>query len=231
MFHRPASPRKTSRGLLAWTAPLALLSLGACATGFSSDVTRYQQLPVPQGQTFAVVPLTPELGGLEFQSYADLVGRQLAQQGYRPAADTASADLLVEVGYDIDTGRERVRSSGGGGFGFGFGSSPYYGRRGYFPGYGGFGRSSFAFGFADPWAYGPGYNDVYSYTVFTTELQMKINDQRTGRNVFDGRAEALSRTRRLDRVVPNLVEAMFTGFPGRSGETVRITVDPRIQDR
>jgi len=26
--------------------------------------------------------------------------------------------------------------------------------------------------------------------------------------------------------VPNLVEAMFTGFPGHSGETVRITVAP-----
>ncbi len=219
------------RRLLGWTAPLAVLSLGACATGFSSDVTRFQQLPIPQGQTFAVVPLTPELGGLEFQSYADLVGRQMAQEGYRPASDIATADLLVRVGYSIDTGRERVRSSGFGAD-YGFGYSPFYGRRGSFGGYGGFRRSAFSYGFYDPWAFGPGFNDVYSYTVYTTELEMKIDDQRAaGRNVFDGRAEALSRTRRLDRVVPNLVEAMFTGFPGRSGETVRITVDPRITDR
>ena len=27
-------------------------------------------------------------------------------------------------------------------------------------------------------------------------------------------------------LVPNLVEAMFTGFPGRSGEDVLITVPP-----
>jgi len=27
-------------------------------------------------------------------------------------------------------------------------------------------------------------------------------------------------------VVPNLIEAMFTGFPGRSGEEIRITVPP-----
>jgi len=26
--------------------------------------------------------------------------------------------------------------------------------------------------------------------------------------------------------VPNLVEAMFTGFPGNSGETVRISIAP-----
>jgi hypothetical protein len=28
-------------------------------------------------------------------------------------------------------------------------------------------------------------------------------------------------------LVPNLIEAMFTGFPGNSGETVKITVAPR----
>jgi hypothetical protein len=27
--------------------------------------------------------------------------------------------------------------------------------------------------------------------------------------------------------VPNLIEAMFTGFPGNSGETVKITVPPQ----
>lgn len=211
------SPSPRQRRLLGWTAPLAVLSLGACASGFSSDVTRYQQLPVPQGQTFAVVPLTPDLGGLEFQSYADLVTRQLAQEGYRPASDTGTADLLVRVGYDMDNGRERVRSSGFGSS-YGYGYSPFYGRRG----------RGFSYGFYDPWAFGSGFNDVRSYTVYTTDLTMKIDDQRSGRNVFDGRAEALSMTRRLDRVLPNLVEAMFTGFPGRSGETVRITVDPRI---
>ena len=30
----------------------------------------------------------------------------------------------------------------------------------------------------------------------------------------------------LTTLVPNLIEAMFTGFPGNSGETVKITVAP-----
>ena len=34
---------------------------------------------------------------------------------------------------------------------------------------------------------------------------------------------------RLQYLVPNLVEAMFTGFPGNSGETVRISVAPENQ--
>ena len=45
--------------------------------------------------------------------------------------------------------------------------------------------------------------------------------------MFDGRARARSRSDHLTELVPNLVEAMFTGFPGNSGEEVRITVMPR----
>ena len=42
--------------------------------------------------------------------------------------------------------------------------------------------------------------------------------------LFEGHAKARSQTDELGVLVPNLVEAMFTGFPGRSGETVKITV-------
>ena len=51
----------------------------------------------------------------------------------------------------------------------------------------------------------------------------------TNEPLFDGRAQARSQTNRLDVVVPSLVEAMFTGFPGRSGETVKITIPTRPQ--
>ena len=47
-----------------------------------------------------------------------------------------------------------------------------------------------------------------------------------GQALFEGLAQAQSRNNALPALVPNLVEAMFTGFPGNSGETVRITVAP-----
>jgi len=37
---------------------------------------------------------------------------------------------------------------------------------------------------------------------------------------------AVSTSNKLQYLVPNLVEAMFTGFPGNSGETVRISIAP-----
>ena len=46
----------------------------------------------------------------------------------------------------------------------------------------------------------------------------------TGERVFEGRAESVSRSNRLQTIVPNLVEALFTDFPGNSGETLRITI-------
>jgi hypothetical protein len=44
--------------------------------------------------------------------------------------------------------------------------------------------------------------------------------------VFEGRAETVSSSNNLTRLVPNLVTAMFTNFPGSSGETVRVRFDP-----
>ena len=37
-------------------------------------------------------------------------------------------------------------------------------------------------------------------------------------------ADVLERYDNTQVLVPNLIQAMFTGFPGRNGETIRITV-------
>jgi len=45
--------------------------------------------------------------------------------------------------------------------------------------------------------------------------------------LFEGHARARSQTDNTDVLVPDLITAMFTGFPGRNGETVKITVPPQ----
>ena len=197
-----------------------LLGLAACASPFRADVSRFQsQLPAPAGQTFAVVADDPELaGGIEFGQYADLVTRHMAEQGYVPAASPQDAQLIVRFDYGVDNGRERIRSTGTG-FGHGY-WSPWYGysRIGYYRG------GPWHYGWYDPW-FDSGY-DVDSYTVYTSGIDMKIDRKADGARLFEGKAEAVSRSNRLQTLVPNLVEAMFTDFPGNSGETVRITVAP-----
>ncbi len=209
----------------------ALALAGCAATPFRADVARFQtQLPVPQGQSFTVTATDASLdGGIEFGHYASLVAGELTRYGYRPAAPGEQPDMLVRMDYSIDNGRERVRSTPG------FGYDPWYGYRN--PYYyrpvivrGPNGRR-YVYGWRDPFmwgGFGPrwGYNDVESYTVYTSHLNLQISRAADGYRLFEGRAEAQSRDNDLTQIVPNLVEAMFTDFPGNSGEKVQITVAP-----
>ena len=52
-------------------------------------------------------------------------------------------------------------------------------------------------------------------TVYTSGIDIKIDRRVDGARLFEGKAEAVSRSNKLPYLVPNLVEAMFTGFPGK----------------
>jgi len=227
--------RKTSnlgRAVKIAVVSLALAGLAACASPFRADVSRFQsQLPAPQGQTFAVVAEDPALaGGLEFARYADFVETRMEQLGYTQAAPE-NATLLVRFDYGIDNGRERVESRG-----FGY-RDPFYSswynyqpvvvrdrngnpRLAYVP------YRPWGFGYTDSFFGG---RDIESYTVYTSGIDLKIDRAADGQRLFEGKAQALSTSKRLQYLVPNLIEAMFTDFPGNSGETVRISVAPEDQ--
>jgi hypothetical protein len=224
------NPTRFGRGLKLAVVAIALGTLAACATPFRADVSRFQsQLPAPSGQTFAVVADDPALaGGIEFGNYAQLVSDRLAALGYAPVNDPSDAQLLVRFDYGVDNGRERVRSTGYYRDPF---FDPWYGYRpvlyrtprgmrvAYLP------YRRWGWGWNDSF-FG---DDVYSYTVYTSGIELKIDRASDGERLFEGQAEAVSTSNRLQYLVPNLVEAMFTGFPGNSGETVRISVAPEDQ--
>lgn len=218
---------------LAAISGAALAIAGCAATPFRAEVARFQaQLPAPQGQSFVVEAGNPALqGGIEFGQYAALVAGELTRYGYRPAAPGEKADMVVHMDYSIDKGRERVVSTPGFGnpwyggyYGRGFYSAPIIVR--------GPGGRRYVYGWRDPFlwggGFGPGwgYDDVESFTVYTSDLNLRIDRASDGYRLFEGRAQAQSRDNDLTQIVPNLVEAMFTNFPGNSGEKVRITVAP-----
>jgi len=208
------------------TAALALgvaaIGLSACAEQINTTVSRYQAMPAPQGQTFFVVPAGGMAvnGGLEFQRYAAMVAQQLQARGFQPATSAQSANMLVQFGYGVDHGQTRVVED------------PFY-RSHFYSGFGwgsGFHRSrfgwggGFGWGWDDPFWYGGG---VDSYVEYHSQIDVHIRAAGSNAPLFDGRAQARSETNRLDVVVPSLVEAMFTGFPGRSGEVIKITIPTR----
>jgi hypothetical protein len=209
---------------------VAALALSACATALDTRVTRYQAMPAPQGQTFSIVPDggMARMGGLEFQRYAGYVAQQLAARGYQPAVSGQTANMIVHLGYGVDQGQVHITSdpfpyAGLGPYGFG----GYYGRsRFYYPRFGRFG-SPFYYGWDDPFWYGGYGGGIDSYVEYHPQLDLHIRQAGTNAPLFDGRAQARSYTNRLDVVLPSLIEAMFTGFPGQNGETVKITIPNR----
>jgi hypothetical protein len=223
-----------SKKILTLAAPALLLALGGCATGFPAQVSRFQAMPAPDGQSFAIQAADPQdRGGLEFSRYSALVRQHLLDQGYHEAASPQQATLIVQLGYGVDNGRTEVVTYPGAyssSFGY-FGGYGHWGRyRPLYSRYGRYGRRTpYYYGWDDPFWYSPfgfGYSDIDAYTVYTSYLDMDIKRASDGQSVFEGTAKARSRTDDLQALVPNLVEAMFTGFPGNSGEQVRITVPP-----
>ena len=211
---------------------VAALSLSACASSITSTVSRYQAMPAPQGQTFFVVPGggMANNGGLEFQRYAGLVAQQLQARGYAPATSPQAASMVVQLGYGIDQGQVRYVQDPFYSSRYRYGGfyDPFYRGGFYYPRFGY--RSPFYYGWDDPFWYGGGYGGrggVDSYVEYHSDLDLHIRSRGTNAPLFDGRAQARSQTDRLDVVIPSLVEAMFTNFPGRNGETVKITIPTR----
>ena len=200
-------------GLIKGLAPLALLALSACTTPFQANVARFNAMPVPAGQTFTVQTENPKLsGGLEFAQYAALVAQQLESKGYKAALSPQAAALVVNLDYGVDDGQQKVVSR------------PGFSRYGRF--YGPW-RHPYYWGWDDPFWYSPfGYPEVDSYTVYTSHLTLTIVRPSDGQRVFEGKAKARSTDDSLPRLVPNLIAAIFTDFPGRSGEEIKITVPP-----
>jgi hypothetical protein len=219
------------RKIITFVAPAALLLAGGCAESFKADVARFQMMPPPAGQTFTVQASDPRLqGGIEFQSYAQLVAAHLNALGYRQG-EPGRSNLIVTMNYGVDNGHTEIVTRpgigpswgwgpyGAWGVGYRYGPNRWRGGRLY-------GRG-FYYGWNDPFWYDPfGYPEIDSYTYFISHLDMKIRDASSGQTLFEGRAHARSTDQSLPHLVPNLVEAMFTGFPGRSGEDVRITIPP-----
>jgi hypothetical protein len=196
------------------------LLLSGCATRLSSDVARFHQMAAPQGETFRIVPLKPELAGsLEFGAYAKLVSDKMTAAGFKPAGDAASAQLEVRLDYDVSDARNRVRTIPGSGFG---GRAGFYrsSRFGYWP------------GFYDPFWGSPFWDEpeIVTTTEYTRSMTLRIARVGAGAgakagDVFEGTVESIGRDGRLPEVMPYLVQAMFTNFPGQSGKTERVVIE------
>jgi hypothetical protein len=183
---------------------VSALGLSGCAQGLRTEVSRYQAMPAPQGQSFFITAGHPaEIGGLEFSRYASQVAQQLQAQGYAQAPSLEAATMVVSLDYGVDEGREVVERDP---FARGYGYDPFYGGYnpwgfysrspwgGYYgqPYYSRFGywgpRSPYYYGWNDPYWYG-GFDGPFDqtrvYTEYHSFLDLNIRRKADNASLFD----------------------------------------------
>lgn len=214
---------------------ILLFFLGACAASISSNVTRFNALTAPQGETFIVIAKNPARdGSLELMSYAARVSERLRAEGYVPVGDGAP-DLIVTIDFGVSEPLEGSQTRryppyfGPTYFGHRYPYSPYYYspyyNPYYYPYYGTYGAT---------YGLGSFYRNRYSYLYATGghtrivyervfEMAIQKND---GPFVFEGRAVSIGSSKDLPKVMPLMIDALFSEFPGENGSTVRVTIKP-----
>lgn len=193
------------KGTLLVFLPLIVGVLPACSDNrLEADVTRFHlgSLLDTVGRRVTIRPARPELESLEFDRHAVRVGEELARHGFTPAGDGAF-DIVALLDYSvspIEVERESPMRIGIGGGGFG----SHVG--------GGAGLS---------FPVGGG-----SSTVWARRIDLVLTDEATGARLWEGRAVSEGKVQDLDFVLPLLTKALLRDFPGISGQTLQIEIDP-----
>ena len=196
---------------------LTAFALAACVSPkyVVSDVSRFHTLPAaPNGQTFVIATVNADQSeSLAYRKYADTVSAKLQSLGLRAAAAGGPADFVVTLRYDVRGPTPDVESRGGHlGVGFGVGFGHPHG----------------------PWGMGAAYDPAFDHYTDTRQLFVRrveldiyrgaTYDSPKKERVFEGRALSTGQNGQLEPVMPYILDALFKEFPGRSGETVTVSV-------
>lgn len=189
---------------------LAALIAG-CATnsGMVSsgvDVTRFHLGPEPARGTIAIEPVdSAQAGSFEFNRFANAVERELTRLGWQVARGNTRSEQVALVRVSQGA-REGARRSG---LSIGLGGGGYLG--------GGFGVGG---GVQVP------IGGSRANMIVGTELAVRLQRRSDGTAIWEGRAQMEARggtpLANAADAVDRLAPALFQGFPGESGRTIRV---------
>lgn len=204
--------RKT---LLPIAAMLALASPALAATPV--EVTRFHTPATLAQLGPGWVEVVPAAGidsaSLETRAWLDAVAHELAAQGFAASAPQPSVARIAEVRLTRDAVPGSERRSGGSSVSIGIGGGSGGGWRR--------GGSSVGVGVGLGFPLGSGRSpggDVES------ELSVTIRDKASGAPLWEGHSNLRTTQREADRpeTAARLAHALFTGFPGKSGQTIEV---------
>ncbi|HEY0326997.1 MAG TPA: DUF4136 domain-containing protein [Allosphingosinicella sp.] len=188
------------------------VSLSGCATtdgGIVSsgvDVTRFHLGSEPARGIISVEPIdASQARSFEFHRFANAVERELTRLGWQVARGNTRSEQVALVRVSQGA-REGARRSG---FSIGIGGGGYLG--------GGFGAGG---GVQVPIG---GYRPNM---IVGTELAVRLQRRSDGTAMWEGRAQMEARGNtplaNAANAVDRLAPALFQGFPGESGRTIRV---------
>lgn len=198
------------RPLLLVAATLGAAILSACATAPGPvEVTRFHDAAriaqIGRGAIFVETAPGEEVSGLELAPYKAAVMRELAGLGYRESS-RAEADQIAQIQLHRFVSREG-------------------GNRG--PVSVGVGGSTGSYGSGVGLGIGINLGGGSKETMGTV-LAVAIKDKASGDNLWEGRAQfsvsEKSDLARADTNAQTIASALFRGFPGGNGETVKVGV-------
>jgi hypothetical protein len=188
-------------------ALVSVLALAGCATTPATRVTRFHlDDSIARGEV-AVEPLVPaDKDSLEYQTYASIVGAELAKIGFTEAPGLKQSEQVAVISVERGS-RETLAQRSPVSVGVGGGTGGYGG--------GGVGLGiSFPIGKKRP-------NEIV-----VTRLSVQLKRRSEGTVIWEGRAdtEAAAGTAAADpaTTVRTLAAALFKDFPGVSGKTITV---------
>lgn len=187
-------------------AVLSVLVLAGCATTPETRVTRFHlDQPIARGE-LAVEPLVPaDKGSLEYQTYASIVGAELARIGFTEAPGLKQSEQVAVISVERGS-RETMGQRSPVSVGVGGGTGSYGGGVGL--------GISFPIG------------KKRSNEIVMTRLSVQLKRRSEGTVIWEGRAEtaspAASKAADPAATVRVLAAALFKDFPGVSGRTVTV---------
>ena len=193
-----------------------LAGLSGCATTppvMHTQVTTFNQwTQVPADKSYVFGRTLEFQNSLELKRYEDIVRDELTLKGFKEAANPAQAKLTVTLRPSISSRDVRVRDP--------WPADPFWRPYGWYGSR--FGHRPF--GWYDPYWSFPRYSD-YSVTVYRHRLELDIDARGAEqKRLYEGRVESDGDTDSLLPVMPYLIRALFTEFPGNNGATRRIDV-------
>lgn len=197
------------RGAVLGLTAMAALLVGCATTVSPVEVTRFH-LGEPIGRgTVIVMPLGDGDPSLEYRSYAAAVEQELARAGYSVAPGNLGTEFIADVGFmraNRVAPRERSPIS------IGIGAGGFSGGR----------RSGLGLGGGIGFGLGGG----KSGDIVVSELSVRLKRRQGDDVIWEGRAQTEARgsnpAAQPGIAAEKLARALFTGFPGRSGETITV---------